>query len=240
MKVTPNQDKFFHNKLPIDPDEVIIAFYKHHPIAYIIPLLLALLMIAVIVGLALVLTGTPVDGGTPVVNPVYRPYVIMIVGLFSLLILVFTYIPVWIKMQDQLVLTNESLIQTLQTSLFSDKISQLGLQKVSDVTVQSGFWGNLFGFGHLTVETPGEQDNFEYGFLPNSTVAAREISEAHEDYLAALESGHLHPEPAPGIGGAPNSGLSNNQPTIMVDPAEYQKFLEYQKQQNNQTPPAAG
>lgn len=235
MKVTPAQDSFFHNKLPIDSDETILGVYRHHAIAYIIPLLLAFVVIAVIVGLALALTSAPVDG-TAIIDPLYRSYVIMGVGIFSLLVLVFTYVPVWTKMQDQLVLTDEALIQILQTSLFSDKISQLGLQSFADVTVRTGFWGNLLGYGHITVETPGEQDNFEYGFLPNAGEAARQITEAHEKFVAALESGRLHGENST----AANVPNQTTQPsTVVVDPAEYQKFLEYQKQQNSQNPPSA-
>lgn len=240
MKVTPDQDRFFHNKLPIDSDETILGIYRHHPVAYIIPLLLALIVIGVVVGLALALTTTPPDS-TAIIDAAYRSYVIMGVGIFSLLVLVFTYIPVWTKMQDQLVLTNESLIQILQTSLFSDKVSQLGLQSFADVTVRSGFWGNLFGFGHITVETPGEQDNFEYGYLPNANEAARQITEAHENFVAALEAGHLHTEPMPGPGSMHPSwnspDNSHDAPVIVVDPAEYQKFLEYQKRQKEQGPP---
>jgi len=236
MKVTPAQDSFFHNKLPIDSDEAILGVYRHHPIAYIIPLLIALFVIAVIVGLALALTNVPTDG-TAIIDPTYRSYIVMGVGIFSLLVLVFTYIPVWTKMQDQLVLTNESLIQILQTSLFSDKISQLGLQNFADVTVRTGFWGNLLGFGHITVETPGEQDNFEYGYLPNANEAARQITEAHEIFVAALEAGRLHPETLAGPGSSWTTAQTPNAPApIVVDPVEYQKFLEYQRQ-NNQNPP---
>lgn len=143
-------------------------------------------------------------------------------------------------MQDQLVLTNESVLQTLQTSLFSDKVSQLSLQHVTDVTVRAGFWGNLIGYGNLTIETPGEQDNFEYGMLPDANVAAREISEAHENFIALLESGQMHPDKpnpneTPGMAWPQSTAAA---PTITVDPVEYQKFLEYQRQQNSGAPPS--
>lgn len=242
MKATSDQDKFFHRKLPIDQDEVILAVYRHHPIAYIIPLLLALLMISIIVGLAFVLTSVTTVDGTTIISSSSRQYVLAGVAIFSILILAFSYIPIWIKKQDQLILTDESVLQTLQTSLFSDKISQMGLQHINDVTVRAGFWGNLFGYGHLTIETPGEQDNYEYPFLPDANIAAREISEAHERFTAALESGQIHLEEMGGPGSASgstwqkSSGSSGNSPVIVVDPAEYQKFLEYQKQQNDQSP----
>ncbi len=226
MKVTPAQDAYFHKRLPIDKNEVVIAVYKHHPIAYIIPLLLALLMITVIVGLAFALTSSPA-GTTAIITPAYRSYAMAGVAIFSFLILLFSYIPVWTKMQDQFVLTNESLVQLLQTNLFSNKVSQLSLQDVTDVTVRAGFWGNLLSFGHLTIETPGEQDNYEYRYLPTPNVAAREISEAHENFIEALNSGQLIPE-SPIFG---NSG--GRRRMVSIDPAEYEKyqdFLRYQQQ----------
>jgi len=237
MKATPSQNTYFHNKLPIDSDEIIIAVYRHHPIAYIIPLLLAALMIIVIIGLAFALTTISVTGST-IIDPAFQSNIFIGVGIFSLLILIFSYIPIWTKMQDQIVLTNESVIQILQTSLFSDRISQLSLQHVADVTVNAGFWGNMFGYGHITIETPGEQDNFEYGMLPDANVAAREISEAHENFIALLESGQMHPD-APNPNETPGMAWPQTPaaPIITVDPAEYQKFLEYQKQQNVNTPP---
>lgn len=237
MKATPAQIEYFHKKLPIDSDEIIIAIYRHHPIVYIIPLLLAALMILVIVGLAIALTSISI-GGMTIIDSAYRSNVLTGVGIFSLLILLFSYIPIWTKLQDRIVLTNESILQILQTSLFSDKTSQLSLQNVNDVTVHSGFWGNLFGYGHLTIETAGEQDNYEYSFLPDSNVAAREISEAHENYVVMLESGHLHPD-APNPNETPGMAWSQTPvaPTITIDPAEYQKFLDYQRQQNSGNPP---
>lgn len=243
MKITPAQDKFFHEKLPIDSDETVLGVYRHHPIAYIIPLLLALLMITVVAALAYLLTSVSTTDTAPIVDPSSRQYIVIGTVIFSVLVLVFSYIPVWTKMQDQLILTDESILQILQTSLFSDKVSQMGLQHVNDVTVRAGFWGNMLGFGHLTIETPGEQDNYEYRYLPNANTAAREISEAHERFTAALESGQVHLNELSGSENASTSTWQktqtpgSNSPVIMVDPVEYQKFLEYQKQ-NSQNPPA--
>lgn len=238
MKATKAQEEFLHFKLPIDKDEVIIGVYRHHPIAYIMPLLLGLFMVLVIAGLAYAMTSATLFGTEPIVSPTYQQYVMLGVGGLSVLILLFAYIPAWIKMQDQLVLTDESLLQLLQTSLFSDKVSQLSLQHVADVTVRSGFWGNVFGYGHITVETPGEQDNYEYDFLPNAGEVAREVSEAHENFISALESGRMHTDFRNADLNSPRmQAIRQNQsaqaPSITVDPAEYQKFLDYQKQQNN-------
>lgn len=233
MKITPTLEAYFRNRLPIDKDEVIIAIYRRHPVAYVIPLLIALFVIAIIGGLSYVLTSGPT--ASVLITETSHELIIAGVGVFSFLVLMFAYIPIWMSMQDRVILTNESVMQILQTSPFSDKVSQLSLQHVADVTVRAGFWGNMLGFGTLTIETPGEQSNYQFSYLPDGNEAARQIAEAHENFIAALESGQLHSNPMYPRHN-PNAAWPPA-PTITVDPAEYQKFLEYQKQQNGQKPP---
>ena len=233
-KLSTSQDEFLHHKLPIDKDEQILAVFRHHPIAYILPILIAFLMIGILVGLAFALMSPNLVGGNPIIDPAYQNYVVIGVGIFAFLVLLFTYMPVWIKLQDQLVLTDESLLQMLQTSLFSDKVSQLSLQHVADVTVRAGFWGNLFGYGHITVETPGEQDNYEYDYLPDPGSAARLISEAHENFIAALESGRMHTDFRNADLNSPRMQAmrqNSGQAQIVVDHAQYQAFLDYQRKE---------
>lgn len=230
MHITPSIETYFRSKLPIDQDEKIIAVYRRHPVVYFLPVLVAILTVLIISGLAYLLVYYSADSTTAVPEN-YRGLVILGVGIFSFLVLLFTYIPVWMKMQDRLVLTNESVMQVLQTSLFSDKVSQLSLQHVADVTVRAGFWGNMLGFGMLTIETPGEQANYQFTYLPDANTAAREISEAHENFIAELESGQLYNHSHP-------TQVQQTQQPIMIDPAQYQEFLRYQQQTNQTRPPA--
>lgn len=230
MHITPAIETYFRSKLPIDRDEKIIAVYRRHPVVYFLPVLIAIITIFIISGLAYLLVYYNTDN-TAAVPENYRGLVVLGVGIFSFLVLLFTYIPVWMKMQDRLVLTNESVMQVLQTSLFSDKVSQLSLQHVADVTVRAGFWGNMLGFGMLTIETPGEQANYQFTYLPDANTAAREISEAHENFIAELESGQLYNHSHP-------TQVQQTQQPIMIDPAQYQEFLKYQQQIDQKQPPA--
>ena len=104
----------------------------------------------------------------------------------------FSFIPVWIRKQETLVLTEEALLQIKKPSLFASKVSQLNLQHVADVTVRQDTIGSMFGFAHLTIETPGEQDNYEFSVVGGAREYAKKIIEAHENYAAALESGRIH------------------------------------------------
>lgn len=223
MSVTPKQDKYCHELLPIDRDEKVLGLYRHHVFAYILPLLIAAFVIAILIGLTLLMTRSLGAGTEAIIAPKYQSFAYQITGFMSVLIIVFAYIPVYLRVQERLVLTNESIFQVLQPSLFSNKISQVGLDHIADVTIHQDLIGNLLGYGSITIETPGEQNNYVYQYLAHPRRAAREIIEAQEDFSAALQGGYL-----------PTTMAANNtaapQP-ITVDPAQYQQFLEYQKQQ---------
>ena len=85
---------------------------------------------------------------------------------------------------NELVITNESIIQVLQHSLFDRKVSQLNLARVQDVTFdQNGFLPTVLGFGTIKIETAGEAQNYNFPLTPDPTKVAKWINEAHEEYI---------------------------------------------------------
>lgn len=226
MSVTDQQSRYCHELLPIDKDEQVLGLYRHHVFAYILPLLIAGFLVTLLIGLTLLMTRTYGFGSEPIIAPEYQQYAYQAVAVMSVLVFLFAYIPVFLRIQEKLVLTEESVFQVLQPSLFSHKISQVGLDHIADVTIHQDLIGNLLGYGSITIETPGEQNNYVYLYLPHPRRVAREIIEAQEEFSAALEGGYLQSKHPKAV--QPQS--------ITVDPAQYQAFLEYQKQQNSQTP----
>ena len=236
MKVTPKQDKQCHQVLPIDSDEKVLAIYKHHGFVYVLPLLTGGLVIVILMGLATLLSSQTFLGGAPIVAVEYQKYVYGTAIVLSVLTAIFTFIPVWLRSQEYIVLTDEAVLQVLQPALFANKVSQTSLEGVSDVSVRQDFWGTMLGYGKLSIETPGEQDNYEYKYLPQPREAAREIIEAHEDFSAALQSGRLPTS----LGSAPSAEATkvvSSSTAVSVDAAEYQAFLRFQQQQSAQQPP---
>lgn len=230
MSVTEEQSRFYHNKLPIDPDEKLLAVYKHHAFAYILPLIIALFIIGVTLGLTVLMTRSDGISGEPIISSDYQQVAYLIAGAFSTAVLVFTYLPIWLRLQERLILTDEAILQVLHTSLFTDKVSQTSLARIADVSVNQDFLGNVFGYGRLTIETPGEQNNYIYPYLGDPQTAARQIIEAHENFAAALESGRLPTT----LGNSSSAAPATTPQTITVDPQQYQEFLRYQEQQSRQ------
>lgn len=180
---------FWHGKLPIGKDEKILSIYSHHWFVYVEIWFTAFFVILGIMTLSVFLASSA-DAPTSTLSD-YRASIIGVAVLFSALVALFAAIPAWLKSQEKIILTEEALLQVLQPGIFSNKTSQLNLQHVADVTAQQDFFGHMFGYGKITVETPGEQMNYVFTKLANPQSVAREIIEAHENYDAALESGRI-------------------------------------------------
>lgn len=214
MQVSARTDSYYHSKLPIDPDEKILAVYKHHWFAYASLWFFGVILVIITMALALAFTSV---GGSDGATSQSQMVVLAGAFIFSTLAILGTAIPVYLRSQEAVVLTEEAMVQVLQPSLFASKVSQLSLQHIADVSVRQDFFGSIFGFGHITVETPGEQNNYQFAMLPDPHNSAREIIAAHENFDAALESGRIATTLDKAMPQAPN-----------IDPQQYQQFLHYQ------------
>ncbi len=112
-------------------------------------------------------------------------------GLLILLVALLTYVGERVYKSNQLVVTNENIIQVLQFSLLNRQVSQLNLAKIQDVSVdQKGLLQLFFNYGTIEIETAGEAANFKFPYAENPNKIAKIIIEAHEDYIRRHPAGH--------------------------------------------------
>lgn len=166
--------------LDIDPSEVVELEVFRHPVGLVPIYAGGLLTIIVLVALPFV------ADRFPELVPIGFDSIWLTVVLFCLAILVaiFTEITARIYRSNELVVTNENLIQIIRTSLFHNTVSHLSLEKVQDVSVkQHGILSHIFNFGTIEVETAGEQANFSFKLAKDPQVNAKQINEAHERFL---------------------------------------------------------
>jgi uncharacterized membrane protein YdbT with pleckstrin-like domain len=79
-------------------------------------------------------------------------------------------------------------VQIIQRSLFNKKVSRLSMSNVEDVNAeQKGIIASMLGYGTLTVQTAGEEDNFVFSFCPNPNFYAEKILEARQAYVQHSE-----------------------------------------------------
>lgn len=171
--------------LDLDKNEEVLQEIRRHPIGLIGIYGVGGLSILVLLSLLFIL----VSADTPILNISDLGFA-LIFGTLSILMILFTYIGVHVYKSNELVLTNENIIQVLQFSLLNRQVSQLNLTKIQDVSVdQTGLLQTFFKYGTIEIETAGEAANFRFPFAPNPNIAAKMIIEAHEDYVRRRGSG---------------------------------------------------
>lgn len=149
--------------LNLSDHEYIISAVRRHPIGMIGPLVAT----AVSVSLMFVL----------VFN---YPYVSEILGLpadlfglvllmgvmMTLLFLIGGYIAIWVYLNNQFFLTNESVIQEIQTSIFSRKEQTVSLMNIEDASFnQRGPLQTILDYGSIRLSTEGEETTYRFDYV---------------------------------------------------------------------------
>ena len=212
----PEQDQELHAKLPIDANEKIVGVYKHHWFAYAADWAIGIFVDIVFLAIAVALI---VLAGQDSTVAQYRGDILAGVFVLDVIVLAVTFVPVYLRMQEKLVLTEEALLQVLRPTVFASRIDQINLQHIANIAVRQDFLGSIFGYGHVSIETQGEQDDWEFYIVANPRDIVRDITSSKENYEAALNSGRIP------------TTFSQQPQGPGVNDAQYQQFLQWQQQQ---------
>ena len=169
----------------LEPGEELITVVYRHPIGIIGYYLEAFSGLILIVGFLAFLIANfagPSDSNA-------AASIIVGGSIFAFAILVFfLFVATYVYRQCRLLVTDRSLVQILQHSLFIRKVSRLSLSNVEDVSAESrGILASIFGYGTLLIQTAGAMDNFEFSKCPNPTFYADRIIEARQRYAQSIQ-----------------------------------------------------
>lgn len=157
-------------QLNLSESEFIISAVRRHPIGLFIPALLAVfLIVMVLIGMA-VYPG--IANSIALSNPgATIPGVgdIMLVG--TLLLALFAiggYVAVWVYLNNKFFLTNESVIQEVQTSLFAKHEQTVSLSNIEDASfTQKGIIQTLLDYGSIRLSTQGDETTYRFHYVSN-------------------------------------------------------------------------
>lgn len=167
----------------LDDDERFLGVIRKHPFG-IVSLYIggAVAIVAMIVFSILVIPQMHVINGTNLVG------ITVLLSALIVLAVIFLLISTYLYRQNKLILTDKNITQVLRFGLFSQKVSQLSMSNVEDVTAeQHGIFATMFNYGTVKIETAGEQINFVYTYCPNPRAVARQVLEAREAYVERPE-----------------------------------------------------
>ena len=167
--------------LNLSESEYIVSAVRRHPIGLVGPaavtLLLVTIMFILLMNLSRIAGAIGIDP-TLSLAPLYFG-TILLIGLF----LIGGYIAIWVYMNNRFFLTNESVIQEIQTSLFSHHEQTVSLSNIEDASYeQRGIIQMLFNYGSIRLSTEGDETTYRFSYVANPKKEIAILNNAVESF----------------------------------------------------------
>jgi hypothetical protein len=149
-------------ELNLSKEEYIISEVRRHPIGLFGILAAAVILILIVLGV-LGFYPTLVPSGSPSLESLILPAV-----LFIVLICLGAYIVAWVYLNNKFFLTNESVIQEIQISLFAHNEQTVSLSNIEDASyTQTGIIQIIFNYGSIRLSTEGDETTYRFQYVSN-------------------------------------------------------------------------
>lgn len=167
-----------HPHLNLSPGEFVILDIIRHPIGLFIHFLGGGIVLLVLIIVMIVYPADPVTVGLPDFG-----LASMIMGLLMALAGLGTFIAVWVYLQNHFYMTNESVIQEIQHSLFSRHEQTVSLGSIEDASFkQNGVLQTLLNYGTIRLSTEGEETTYRFAFVANPREQVATLNNAIEAF----------------------------------------------------------
>ena len=148
--------------LNLSEGEYVILDMKRHPMGMIIPIALTGLSLFAILAFAAIYPSL-VNSGIPMIDASTMFGIILLVAL---VVVLGGAIALWVYLQNQFLMTNESVIQEIQESLFSRHEQTVSLGSIEDASFRkSGILQTIFDYGTIRLSTEGEETTYVFHYV---------------------------------------------------------------------------
>jgi uncharacterized membrane protein YdbT with pleckstrin-like domain len=173
MKQTPSPEvKARHEQsvrdfpsLNLSESEYVISAVRRHPIGLVLPIAVTIFLVALVASIMI---------NFPIMAPSFGIFnlsynVVLFVGsMLLLLFLIGGYIVIWIYLNNKFFLTNESVIQEIQVSLFSRHEQTVSLINIEDASYrQQGILQSILNYGSIRLSTEGDETTYRFNYVYN-------------------------------------------------------------------------
>ncbi len=158
-----SRQKYPH--LNLSEGEYVISDISRHPIG-LVPIWggAGIVVIAIFVIVGVIVSGENAIGGQGV------PTFALGLGaaLVSMLAVIGAAVGTWVYKSNRFYLTNESVVQNLQYSLFSSREQTVSLGNIEDASyTKRGILQHMFDYGSLRLSTEGDETTYRFHFATN-------------------------------------------------------------------------
>lgn len=181
MKQKHDDSVAAYPSLNISEAEYIISAVRRHPIGMAIPITATILAVAFIA--SVLISYSAIMDALGIFNPPAFGTIFLVGVLLILLILVGCYISVWIYRANKFFLTNESVVQEIQTGLFSHHEQTVSLANIEDASYkQQGVLQLLFNYGSIRLSTEGDETTYRFAYVSNPKEQIATLNNAVEAF----------------------------------------------------------
>lgn len=151
--------------LNLSEGEYVISSVRRHPIGLIIPLALGAFLIA----LTLFVVTSYQDIATTLAlsGPLSDPNLVTVpLFVFIILVGIGMFIAYYVYTRNHFYLTNESVIQEIQLSLFSRQEQTVSLGNIEDASyTQKNIIQQIFDYGDIRLSTEGDETTYRFSYV---------------------------------------------------------------------------
>jgi uncharacterized membrane protein YdbT with pleckstrin-like domain len=171
----------------LSTQEYVIDEVTRHTIGLVIPVLVAVVLSLFLLG---ALSSYPrlAPNGNPPFSSLLLP-VALLLGLIALA----TYIVIWTYRKNRFFITNESIIQQVQDSLFAHNEKTVDLAEVKDISyAQAGIMQMMFNYGSIKITTEGGDEIYTFTSVAEPKKVVTLLNSVLEDF----KNGRIIAEPS--------------------------------------------
>lgn len=166
----------------LDDGDFVIGVIRRNMIGLLVPFITGMFLVSVaffflfnydLIAKSLQLTGT-----------IAQPITILLpVIIFVLLVIIGEYIVYFIYSNNTFILTNDNIIQNIQTGLFSKSEHIVSLDNVEDASFsQDGVIQQLLNYGSIRLSTVGNETTYRFTYVSNPKEQITTLHHAIEDF----------------------------------------------------------
>ena len=167
--------------LNLSEAEYVISAVERHPIGLVAPVLTTGFLVALIA--SFLFNFAPIMEAFGIFSPPPFSAIFLFGILLILLVLIGGYIAIWIYTSNRFFLTNESVIQEIQTSLFTKHEQTVSLVNIEDASFeQRGILQTLLDYGSIRLSTEGDETTYRFSYVSNPKQQIATLNNAVEAF----------------------------------------------------------
>ncbi len=171
------ESKAKYPDLNLSAGEFVLLDVRRHWIGMAMSVLIGMIMAVVIIAM-LILYPEIAPTDFPSVTVFLLPALLLLV-----LVAIGCYVPVWVYYANRFYVTNESVIENIQISLFAHRTQTIGLGSIEDVSFsQNGILQYMLGYGTIRMSTVGDEDTYTFNYVAQPKKYIDTIVNAVEEF----------------------------------------------------------